>query len=103
MAEKGMQILWVKVGTQEYAALRQPVETWWHLRMLIQCEDWNKWRWSGRGPSQVMQEQQVELVQPFSVKEVREAIQGLNGEETPGQEGDYCFCSSCSWRWLKQM
>ena len=103
MAEKRMQILWVQVGTQEYAALRQPVETWWHLRMLIRCEDRNKWRWSGRGPSQVMQEQQVELVQPFSVKEVRETIQGLNGEETPGPDGDYCFCSSCSWRWLKQM
>ena len=47
----------------------------------------SRWRWAGRGASQLIPEQRDRLVRPFTVEEVQAALAGLNGEGAPGPDG----------------
>ena len=49
--------------------------------------DPSRWRWAGRGASQLTTDQRALLVHPFMMEEVQLAIAGLNGEGAPGPDG----------------
>ena len=47
----------------------------------------SRWRWAGRGASQLTTDQRAILLRPFMMEEVQSAIAGLNGEGAPGPDG----------------
>ena len=47
----------------------------------------SRWRWLGRGASQLTPEQRDSLVRPFTVEEVQSALARLNGEGDLGPDG----------------
>ena len=47
----------------------------------------SRWRWAGRGVSQLTTDQRVILLRPLMMEEVQSAIAGLNGEGAPRPDG----------------
>ena len=82
------QILRLSVGSQQHngpqAMGRALADHFW---AMTRRGDPSRWRWAGRGASQLTTDQRALLVHPFMMEEVQFAIAGLNGEGAPGPDG----------------
>ena len=82
------QILRLRVGSQQHsvpqAMGRALAEHFW---AMTRRGGPSRWRWAGRGASQLTTDQRALLVRPFMKEEVQFAIAGLNGEGAPGPDG----------------
>ena len=78
----------IRVGTQQHsgpqATGRAVADHFW---VMIRRGAPSRWRWLGRGASQLTPEQRDSLVRPFTVEEVQSARARLNGEGDPGPDG----------------
>ena len=80
------QIVKFIVGNQEYTgsqAIGQGLVE--HFCTFSKKGKRNRWIWCDRGARVMTQDQQMNLVWPFSEEEVRAKIKELNGEGSPGR------------------
>ena len=82
------QILRLRFGTQQHSepqAMGRALTD--HFWAMTRRGASSRWRWTGRGASQLMIDQRDTLIRPFTLEEVQSAIAGLNGEGAPRPDG----------------
>ena len=68
-----------------------------HFREFYRRRPPNRWRWLATGADVLSATQQQDLIIPFSEKEVKVAIRGLNSEGAPGPDGIPVFFYTECW------
>ena len=96
------QILRLRVGTQQHSGLQAMDQALTdHFWLMTRRGGPSRWRWAGRGASQLTTVQRDALIRPFTVEEVYSAIAGLNGEGAPGPDGLPVFFYKEFWALVK--
>ena len=96
------QILRLRVGTQQHSGLQAMGRALTdHFWAMTRRGGPSRWRWAGRGASQLTTVQRDALIRPFTVEEVYSAIAGLNGEGAPGPDGLPVFFYKEFWALVK--